>query len=363
MLTFLIIEILSRLGWQTAHYSDRERQSDLASIALTHPAFLHATQYVLYSSSALTIRNAGRSASLASTVSSKPDLALLVTSLVAFANTDGGHPSSVTTILNSCPNVASLSLGGSLFLHPNASDALKLATLQTNLTKFVWWGNDLSSVVDLLSAWTNLENLSIMIHDLSGLRSVPKPSYHLKRLSITGRTPHQLTIAGRSFFSQLFGSTQPGTLEILELRSINFEASFDPSLGDPILAPCFPFLRSLTLQHLRPYPLVDWLSLCESHNSLRHLEYSPFAGEIVSRDAEASTFSIPKTLRSIQLMGRKTYLEMGLSRALERLGEDDNDLKLVKLSGPYASDPGLTEVGRVCKAQGIELQVRREFSD
>ncbi|SGY23469.1 BQ5605_C019g08941 [Microbotryum silenes-dioicae] len=364
----LIIEILSRLGWHTAHYSDRERQSDLTSVALvsrpcmfyysTHPAFLHAAQYLLYSSPSLTIRNSGRSASLASTVSSKPELASLITSLVAFSDKDVGHPASVTTILNSCLNVSSLSLGVAIFNTSEASNALKLAALQKNLTRFTWVGIDLYPVADLLAAWTNLRDLNVTVETSKGLEIIAIPRYHLQILSVSGRPTHGMLVLGGDYLVHLLGSTRPGTLRVLELHHICFESSDDTA--STVLNPYLPFVRSLTMRHLIPNPLLDWLSVCEPHTSLRRLVYSPTAGTTL--ETFGNPLPIPKSLRSIHVTGRTTYLEMGLIPTLQSLGVEDHALRLIELRGPFASDPRSAVLRTLCTVQGIELQVRREFS-
>ncbi|BGP24988.1 hypothetical protein Rt10032_c09g3932 [Rhodotorula toruloides] len=367
----LLIQIFRDLGADLKVYSAKERQTDLARLAMVCRAFYAATVSLLYGD-AVTCRSAGRTYLLDRSLLSNPDLRPLVRSLVMKSELDNGHVSSLTSILRQTPSLESLALASCFFEGDSRLSPLLPTLLSaTHVQHFAYgFGSRLDRLVAIqriLPRWSQLRSLRLHRVDVQGLSRVePRPSYRLEAFTIdnTGAlVPHHDYSCDLLDLDWLLG--EPGRLESFALVQLDVRSNASALLRLLVERGHATTTSRLTIRQILttlPEPersLLDPNALASLFPRLAYLELdeTEYTGNATFASPEPY-FEFPPTLRTLIL---QPPLDATF-RLLQSL-QSKRPLKLrkIKIIGAYPTAIEMQRLRQKCTELGIAFTVERSF--
>ncbi|KAK4053893.1 hypothetical protein OIO90_003730 [Microbotryomycetes sp. JL221] len=365
-LVMAIMDSIARLP-DTAVYSDKERQRDLASFALVNKQFSAAATRLLYAGKA-TLRNAGRSHLFARTLEQRLDLAQSLQTLDCTSTQDSCFPNHLNRVLK-LPDVrlTSLAIGESYFTHGPASiQALELL-LDKPMRSFTWIGSFRwfyeVKLWRLLTAWHKLKHLALELAsavdralDARIDKTRPKPLYKLTSFRIQC---HEWCL--RAGYVEWYLGHSAGTIERLSLSILSSWQIGVRPFDERDLPRLAPYLESCTHLSLK----LDWCSFDVLDQLLASTpRLLSFRFEYTSSSEESDIGklqSLPSQLHSIELVGRRLFQRVGLLDALEN-GWAPPSLSRVTILGHFDSDAPAREAKWICQAARVHCVVKPIFA-
>ncbi|KAK4048341.1 hypothetical protein OIV83_004863 [Microbotryomycetes sp. JL201] len=363
----LLIAIMSSIATlpDTAVYSDKERQRDLASFALVNKQMSEPASWLLYAGKA-TLRNAGRIASFARTLEHRPDLCRKLKTLDCRIVHDACHPGHLNRVLK-LPDVelASLAIHETYFFHGPASVQMRELLLThhagsmrsfTFVGSFRWFYE--AQISSLLKQWTGLEHLALEFGTPQdrALESRPNkhnapPTYKLKTFRITCHDWCFRAGYLAWYLGQSAGELDSLSLAVIDSWQIDIRPWSDRDL--PLLE---PYLVSCSKFDLKvdkcSFDIIE--KLLQLAPDLRHfrLDYStcPTAFD------QGQINSLPKKLRTLELVGNLVAQRTGLLNI-----HLPTSLHEVIITGHFDSDPAAKQVQSLYERNGIRCIIRPKF--
>ncbi|KAM0791197.1 hypothetical protein ACM66B_005679 [Microbotryomycetes sp. NB124-2] len=363
----LLIAIISSIATlpDTAVYSDKERQRDLASFALVSTQWSEPANWLLYAGKA-TLRNAGRIASFARTLEHRLDYARRLKTIDCRIAHDACHPGHLNRVLKlSDVELKSLAIHETYFFHGPASTLMRDLLLQnqarsmrsfTFVGSFRWFYE--ARVWTLLQTWTGLQDLTLEFGTPQerALESRPDkhvspPTYKLKTFKITC---HDWCL--RSGYVSWYLGNSAGRLHKLSLAVIDSWRTDVRPWSDNDLPLLEPYLGTCSQFDFKvdrcSFDIVD--KVLQLAPDLKHFRLDYSCSSIESDQGQLT--SLPCQLATIEIVGKTVAQRIGL------LGMDlPPTLRQVTLVGHFDSDPAAKHVQSACERQGIKCLVRPMF--